>query len=172
MTLEKLEQYLDGALSAEETRAVETAAANDAVLAARIARLTTQRALRQAALSTYSPTAGEAASAATHALASIYAETAIAGRIGWTWFKRVAAVAAVVAIAATSFYAGRTSGTPSRIADNNTVEQQHWIVIADQQTHEFASAQEATDFVNEYNKQAQEQQQEQNDSQVAVGGVL
>jgi hypothetical protein len=130
MTLEILEQELDRALEASQAKAVEAAIAADDVVAARVERLKAQRALRAAALSTYSPAIDESRMLAMSAIEACYEQSAAPiARIGW--MKKVGAVAAALVIAAVSFYAGRsTSHTPApSIVNNPTVQDSEKVVV-------------------------------------------
>jgi anti-sigma factor RsiW len=169
MTLETLEHYLDGALPADEARAIESAAAADGVLAARIQRLRSQRALRQAALSTYTPTEAESRALIASTLAEC--RPAVVGRIGFKWLRTVGAVAAMLVIAATSFYAGRATSPATQAAVNNPQsDDKEYIVYLPGETepHRFATEDATKDFIARY----QEEQQAQEDGLASTGGVL
>lgn len=106
-----LEQYLDGELPASEQARVQ-AALKDAPNADLLARLQSQRALRAAALQSYIPSDASTATATLLAALHNDAHPAPIARIGPAWLPRLASLAAVLAIAAGSFYLGHVTATP------------------------------------------------------------
>src|SRR5579862_7967951 len=119
-----LETYLDGELTGAEKVAVEQTIAQDASVGNTLRLLQSQRALRMAAMASYEPRESETAALTANVLD---AASAPLGRVGshMAWIRRCGAVAAMVALAAGSFYYGRSTA-PEKVA--KAVVQDHYMV--------------------------------------------
>ncbi len=152
MKLERdmLEQYLDGELAPAQVAQVDQALSADPAAARLLARLRQERALRQAALRTYEPSAqetGALAQSMLHALAE--QEHAPLAKIGTArWVRWTGAVAASLLLLAGGFYAGRTS-TPSVVQ----AKPEYHVIAIDLAGHpveyKFASMDEAVKFAQD-----------------------
>ena len=117
-----LEQYLDGELDSTESRILEEQLAGDAALAARVAALRSQRALRREAMETYQPTESEASALAKkmmeqfHLMEYAPLERLHAHEPALRWLKRSAVIAACLLIGVGSFLAGRQNARSGPIA--------------------------------------------------------
>ena len=160
MDVMKLEAYLDGALSPAEVAVVEAAMA-DPVVAGQLAQVRRQRAVRAAALGTYSPSSEESIALATRIL-----DTCSAPVGSLVWLRRSAAVAAVLALTALSFYAGRSTSTSVAASGGPTVYivknvDPNGNVIHEQRFESYADA-------DAYAKNLADQQQDQQSDAVAL----
>jgi anti-sigma factor RsiW len=148
MLRQKLDEYLDGALDPPTRREVEATLAADPAAAALLARLKSQRALREAAFDTYFPTPHESKALADRVLARAY-DSPI-GHVG-TWVRRGAAVAAAVAVVVGTFFLGRMTVTPKVVTvpePPHTVYNVVWIdSFGVQSVQDFASVDERNTFI-------------------------
>ena len=123
MLREMIDNYLDGALDASARSEVEKALLQDAAAKGLLAKIKSERAIRAAAYESYMPDGREAAALATRIMAACDDQAlAPVGRVG-NW-RRYAAVAAMVAIAAGSFAMGRGTAPVTVVeapADTKTV---------------------------------------------------
>jgi anti-sigma factor RsiW len=150
MLREKLDDYLDGTLSAAERAQAEAALARDPAAGKLLSRMRSERALRAAAYESYMPTTHEARSLAERVMAE--AHDAPVGRVGY-WVRRGAAVAAGLILVAGAFVAGRGSVMPQQKHDDVAVETKtvYDVLYIDsagtyQQT-ELSSLEERNDFI-------------------------
>ena len=111
--MQKMDDYLDGALSAPDRLEVDALVAGDAEAARTLAAAKAQRALRAAAYESYAPTADESASLAGHILDACH--NAPVGRIEFS-YRRYAGIAAALLIMAGIFFAGRFTA-PTQIVN-------------------------------------------------------
>ena len=122
MTRELLEQYLDDALPTGQAAQVRKCLETDSMARKDLEALRQQRALRQAALHSYAPSAQEAGALSQRWLSEFRAaDLAPVARIGHVsiWLRRLTGVAAALVIAACGFWAGHATA-PSALV--NTVE--------------------------------------------------
>jgi anti-sigma factor RsiW len=148
-----LDAYLDGELQASEKAALEQSLATDTALAALLAKIKGERALRQAAFATYQPAAGEAAQFAARFLAAARRS----GPVGYVgpWIRQAAAVAAVLVLVGGGFAAGRMSGTGRGSPVAQGVKPDAAVIYrvmyvdpnGDLQVPEFSSVDEANEFI-------------------------
>ncbi|HVT81642.1 MAG TPA: zf-HC2 domain-containing protein [Phycisphaerae bacterium] len=155
MLREKLDDYLDGALSTADRTEVEAALARDAKAAKLLTAMRSERALRSAAYDTYMPTAHEAHALASQVMAEAYSTPA--GRIG-LWIRRGAMVAASIVIVACAFIAGRGSAPTKNVTVYVPETRVVYNVVytdptGDQMVREFASADDRDAFVKQLDQQ-------------------
>ncbi len=167
---ERLEQYLDGELPPDEATQLDAALTTDSEAREIIAHLRRERALRQAALHTYAPTAAEAGTLAGRWLDEFHAaRLAPLARIGGRWLRRTAGVAAAAAIAIGSFWAGHATAVRPQVYPP-TAEQSFVVKFVTPdgviETQKFSSSDEATAYANKLVAQ------QQGVSVATLGGVL
>ncbi len=148
MLREKLDVYLDGALSSPDRTEVETAVMRDPAAGKLLAGMRSERALRTAAYQSYLPTEQESRLLAAQVMAE--ARHAPVGRIG-VFIRRGLAVAAGLAILAGAFMAGQNYAPAKHVevaTDTKTVYDVLYIDSSGtyQQT-ELSSLEERNDFI-------------------------
>jgi anti-sigma factor RsiW len=152
-----LDDYLDDTLQSTQRADLERRLASDAVAARLLAQIKSERALRQAAYQSFQPSASQARAFADNALAAMHAQApSPLGYVG-SWIRRGLAVAAAIAIVAASFAIGRMTAAPANpsIATNTPLKTEPQVVYrvvyfaesGDKEVREFASMDEANDFV-------------------------
>jgi anti-sigma factor RsiW len=155
MMRQMLDEYLDGVLDQPQRSEVEARLAGDSAAAALLARLKSERALRRAAINSFEPRAEEARTIAARALEA-FDHAPPAGYVG-KWVKRGAAIAAALALAAGSFAIGRgtapaRSGGIAPVAAKAEPQVIYRVMYyadnGDVQVREFASVDDANDFMN------------------------
>lgn len=144
-----LEQYLDRELASEENARVEAAAQADAGVARLLERLRRERALRAAALASYAPHSAAACQAAQEWLETVRTRPVATLYPIRRWLWQIGKVAAVMAIAAGSFYAGQWTRAPK-----TTVVPESWSVLVhsgdgEVSVRQFASLEEAQRYADE-----------------------
>ena len=114
----KMDEYLDGMLGHDEQCALEATLATDPAAARLLSRMKAQRALRAAAYDSYLPTPVEAARYARETLDAAHAPV---GRIGpWLEVRRLAGIAAAIAVLIGTFAIGRMSApAPTSFVDDS-----------------------------------------------------
>jgi anti-sigma factor RsiW len=131
MMRQKMDEYLDGAPDPTGRQDVENALARDPEVAALLAKMKRERALRGAVYASYTPSSQEAAGFAAQLMDACHDEALQpVGRIGHGalyWTRRIAGVAAAIMIAAGAFAAGRvtapqTATGPSPVATGSLAE--------------------------------------------------
>lgn len=149
MLMQKMDDYLDGALSAPDRLEVDALVARDAAAARTLAAAKAQRALRSAAYESYAPTAAESASLAGHILDACH--NAPVGRIELS-YRRYAGIAAAVLIMAGTFFAGRFTA-PTQIVNvpgpTNIVYNVVYTENGATMVSEFNTKEERNSFVSE-----------------------
>jgi anti-sigma factor RsiW len=157
MVRQKLDEYLDGALSASERAEVDRQLAADPALARMLSRMNAERSLRSAVYAGYEPSAEEARALAAKMMAVCADEaTAPIGRIG-IWVKRSLGVAAAAGIIAGSFALGRTTAPRAGAATAMAAQVEVIRVLysddaGEPQMKEFASMDDANAFCKDMNE--------------------
>ena len=115
MTRQRLDEYLDGALTQPQAAEVAAELATDAAAVKLLEQIKRERAFRGAALGSYAPSSEEAESAAVRIFAALQDEAqAPLSHIGpWRWVRRAGAIAAVLALVAGAFAFGRATAPVS-----------------------------------------------------------
>jgi anti-sigma factor RsiW len=162
-----LDDYLDGTLYPAERAEVERQVAGDAAMARLLAAMKQERALRAAAYASFEPSKEESG---IHVSRMMDAMTGSgpAGYVG-VWIRRGVAAAAAVALVAGSFAMGRvTANTPGNgqtdVANVQKAEPQvvyrvvYFADYGEKEVREFASLDEANDFVNKLDTRRSEAQ--------------
>jgi anti-sigma factor RsiW len=156
--LRLLEEYVDGALGAEEAARVELAVREDAAAAKQLAKVREAQAFRMAALRGYDPDEEEARQLAGIWMDEFREAPVATIRPVMVWAKRLALVAAGLLIAVGSFYGGQMSksgGSVTQVAEvKATAPAKVWVVEVQQSdgavaTQEFASYEEAQKFAKD-----------------------
>jgi anti-sigma factor RsiW len=150
-----MDEYLDGVLDATAARELESAVAGDPAAARLLARMKSERAARAAAYASYTPTEQESARYAAAMMEAAYAPV---GRIGlWSGVRRLAGVAAAIAVLAGTFYLGRTSAPVNTVATHE-LKPILRVVVTDafgqieRISDDFASEDEVREFIKGLNQ--------------------
>lgn len=154
MMRELLDDYLDGALPGPQRAEVERRLSAEPPAAALLTRMHAERALRRAALASFEATAEEAGQLAARTMAACD-KRATVGYVG-VWLRRGIAVAAALALVVGSFVMGRMTATGAPAAPDAAARLDPQIIYrvmyfgetGEKEVREFASVDEASDFMN------------------------
>jgi anti-sigma factor RsiW len=156
---QKIDEYLDGTLDVQSQREMEASLAADSAAAKLLARVKSERALRAAAYESYAPTAQESSRFAAQVMAAAHQPV---GRIGpWLQMRRLAGIAAAVAVLVGTFYVGHEAGRSSvnqvNVQEAATPKTVYRVVYVDsggiqRERDDLASLDELNDYIKELNQ--------------------
>jgi anti-sigma factor RsiW len=158
-----VDDYLDGAMATADRAAFERQLAADPSLARLLSNMKQERALRAAAYASFEPTREEAQAAADRMMDAVAGQRP-AGYVG-NWWKRTLGVAAGLAIVAGSFAFGRMTSETVTV-EKPVVKLETHVVYrvmyfgeeGEKEVREFATHDEAIDFVNRLDTRRSEAQ--------------